>query len=29
MVAYSAAYRELSGKVWERQYLRTQKIDDR
>ena len=29
MVAYGAAYQELSGEAWEKQYLRTKRIDDR
>ncbi|MFC2046051.1 hypothetical protein ACFLTC_00830 [Chloroflexota bacterium] len=29
MVAHGAAYQEFSGKVWERQYQCTQKIDER
>jgi hypothetical protein len=29
MVAHGAAYQELSGEVWERQYQRTPKTDDR
>jgi MoaA/NifB/PqqE/SkfB family radical SAM enzyme len=29
MVAYGAAYQELSGEVWERQYLRKERSDER